>query len=332
MRPGTINSSVLNLSQRFMKSAFAAQVLDPHLMAFAASGRDRYGNVANRNRAKQAVLDYKHEVAAFTSLFQHIAPHLPVEYAPNDDPEWLTWVQAKVFARAEDLSFLRGVLCVLSVDEDEKRQLTPDLWARFLWDVYHGGSVAMVLTSSSPEPSIERITKHQLAFRRDGWLCHREYPWLRVQSDYLPDARRMELAVSWYLLDTLTSPLYEAWVRLDRGPEVIRGLAPDATDEEQTASLAIALVESDAAGAEAPVANRPRPPRLRLKRIQAILTKHFGCEWSNAKGSEQKVYRHGGKHFTFGCHGVDRAVRPAQLKSCLKKLGIPLPDFITACC
>jgi len=82
---------------------------------------------------------------------------------------------------------------------------------------------------------------------------------------------------------------------------------------------------------ETPVAKLPRLPQLRLKRIRAILKRHFGCEWSKAKGSEQKVYRQGGKQFTFGCHGIDRKVHPVEIKNCLGKLGIPLGDFIAAC-
>src|SRR5262249_40371875 len=151
-------------------------------------------------------------------FLQRVAENLPVDYVPQDGSEWFTDIQAKVARGAADLTFLRHVLCALSMSDAEKRQLVPDLWARFTWDVYHGGSVGVVLTSSSPEPSTERATQHQLAFRRDGWLCHREYPWLRVQPDYLPDQRQSEFAVSWYVLDTLSSPLYEAWDRLDRDP------------------------------------------------------------------------------------------------------------------
>ncbi len=331
VQPGTINSSVLNLSQRFMLSGFAAQVMGPDVRRSAATGQDRFSSTSRRDNANQLVGSYSREVEAFTTFLQRLVPHLPAEYAPNDDPEWLAGIRTKVEQRAEDLSFLRHVLCVLSINDAEKRQLTNDLWVRLTWDVYHGGSVAVVLTSSSPEPSIERTTMHQLAFRRDGWLCHREYPWLRVQPDYLPEARRTELAVSWYLLDTLSSPLYEAWDRLDTGRVVSRGLEADATEEEQTAALAIAFVESDTAEVATPVIKRTRVPQLRLKRIQAILTERFGCEWSRAKGSEQKVFRHGEKQFIFGCHGTDRTVQPDQLKKCLKKLGIPLPDFVAAC-
>jgi hypothetical protein len=331
VQPGTINSSVLNLSQRFMLLGFAAQVMGPDLKSYAETGRDRFGSAASRYNANHLVAGYSREVEAFTVFLQRVAQHLPADYGPQDEPEWLTDIQTKVARRAEDLTFLRYILCVLSVNDAEKRQLVPDLWARFAWDVYHGGSVGVVLTSSSPEPSTERATRHQLAFRRDGWLCHREYPWLRVQPDYLPDERRSELAVSWYVLDTLTSPLYEAWGRLDPGPVVSRGLQADATEEEQTAALAAAVAEPDTAEVETPVAKRPRLLQLRLQRIRAILTRQFGCEWSTAKGSEQKVYRQGGKQFRFGCHGTDRTVHPVQLKNCLVKLGIPLGEFITAC-
>ena len=114
---------------------------------------------------------------------------------------------------------------------------------------------------------------------------------------------------------------------------VSRGLESDATEEERTAALVVAVAEPDEAEVETPVAKRPRLqlPQLRLKRIRAILTGHFACEWSMAKGSERKVYRQGGKQFTFGCHGLDPQVHPVQIKNCLGKLGISLGDFIAAC-
>ncbi len=331
VQPGTINSSVLNLSQRFMVSGFAMQVMGPDLTSYVTTGRDRFSSEANRLNAVRLVEGYRQEVKAFTAFLELLTKQLPAEYAPNDDPGWLTSIEAKVAERAEDISFLRTVLCVLNINNADYWRITNELWARLTWDVYHGGSVAVVLTSSSPIPSTERATLHQLAFRRDGWLCHREFPWLRVQPDYLPAARRAEYAANWHLLDTLTSPLYEAWDRLEPGSVISRGLEADATEEEQTAALAVAFVESGTALAETPVAKRPRLPQLRLKRIRMILMKHFGCEWSMAKGSEQKVFRQGAKQFTFGCHGTDRAVDPVQLKSCLMKLGIPLADFVEVC-
>ena len=104
---------------------------------------------------------------------------------------------------------------------------------------------------------------------------------------------------------------------------VSRGLESDATEEERTAALVVAVAEPDEAEVETPVAKRPRLPQLpqlRLKRIRAILTGHFACEWSMAKGSERKVYRQGGKQFTFSCHGLEPQVHPVQVEDFLGKL------------
>ena len=131
------------------------------------------------------------------------------------------------------------------------------------------------------------------------------------------------------MFDKLTSPLYEAWLLLDPAAFVKQGLEADATEEEQTAALAVAVAEPEEV--ETPVGKRSRLPQLRLNRIIGILTKNFNCEWSMAKGSEKKVYRRGGKQFTFGSHGTDRTVHPMHLKNCLMRLNISLADFINAC-
>ena len=106
VQPGTINSSVLNLSQRFMQSGFAAQVMVPDLKSYAETGRDRYASVASRSNAFRRVAGYGREVEAFTAFLQRIAQHLPADYAQHDGPEWLTDIQTKVTLRAEDLTLL----------------------------------------------------------------------------------------------------------------------------------------------------------------------------------------------------------------------------------
>jgi len=328
---GTVNSSVLNLSQRYMLSAFAAQVLIPDLQSYAKTGRDRYGNATHRFQAKHVVDAYSRGFNAFDAFLRQVAQHLPVAYVPRDGPEWVANVRTRVMQLAEDLAFLRNIICVLPIDDAEKRQLHPNLWAQFGWDVYHGRSVGAVFTSSIPQPSTDRTTDHLLGIRRDGWLCHREFSWVRVDPDYRLDERRSELAVNWYVLDTLTAPLYEAWYRLDPDSAVKRGLEVDAPEQVRTAALAIAVAELDSAENNSLRGSQRRLPALRLKRICAILTESFGCTWSMAKGSEQKVYRPGYKQFTFGCHGSDRVVHVEQLKKCLRRLGILVNEFITAC-
>ena len=260
-----------------------------------------------------------------------MAQSLPATYLPDESPDWLSKIRADIARQAEDLTFLRYVLCVLASSSAGKQQIATGLWARFGWDVYHGGSIGVILTSDSPELSTERTTDHEIAVRRDGWLCHREYSWLWVNPDYRADERRNEFAANRFVLDTLTAPLYDAWLRLDPEPVVTRGLQSDATEEEQAAALAVVVAQPAPIEEPPSVTKRPRLPQLRLMRIKDILTVRFGCEWSMAKGSEQKVYRRGSKQFTFGCHGSDRPVHPIQLRRCLVRLGIPLIDFVSAC-
>jgi hypothetical protein len=329
-QPGTINSSVLNLTQRFMLSGFAAKVLTPDLKSYASSGRDRFGSTDNRLRANQRVGQYNVQLESFTTFFETVGQNLPAEYAIATNAGWAESVREKVTRRAEDISFLRYVLCKPNFCEAETQKIAPELWGRFDWDVYHGGSIGVVLTSASAEQSSERTTRHLLSVRRDGWLSNREYGWICVDPDYKTDERGIELAVNWFLLDTLTAKLEEAWLRIDPEPIISRGLEPDATEEEQTAALAVALAEPEAVEQGTPIKERVRLPRLRLTRIKKILTSHFECEWSKAKGSEQKVYRDGSKNFTFGCHGKDRVVHPVQLQKCLVRLQIPTADFILA--
>lgn len=135
--------------------------------------------------------------------------------------------------------------------------------------------------------------------------------------------------MNWYVLETLTEPLYDAWDCLDPTPVVRRGSGPDATPAEQAAALAVSLAEPAAEAVDTGVKRRPLP-RLRLSRLERSLAVHFGCEWTQGKGSERKVYREGYRHFTFGCHGAERVVHPVQFQKCLSRLGIHATEFLAA--
>jgi hypothetical protein len=331
IQPGTINSSVLNLSQRFMTSRFPVSVLEQDLADNANNHRDRFGSARHRAEASRLYVEYNRRARRFEMFLSQVAQGLPAEYLPDESRDWLSRIRADVERTAEDLTVLRYALGGLSPCSAESQQIAPGMWARFSWDVYHGGSIGVVLTSDSPEPRDERETNHQIGVRRDGWLCHREYSWLRVHPEYKANQRRSEFAVNRFVLDTLTAPLYDAWLRLDPEPIIERGLQADATSEEQTAALTVVVAEPAPPEEGPSIKKRPAVPQLWLTRIKRILTEQFGCKWSMAKGSEQKVYRPGAKQFTFGCHAADRIVHPIQLRNCLAKLGIPLVAFVNAC-
>jgi hypothetical protein len=303
------------------------------LRTYETTRADRFTSASHRAKALELVAAWHDAVNDFTNFLRRIESHLPPAYSPSDEPEWSSQIEAKIASLAEDIGFLRDILCVLPVADGEKQPLTPELWGRLGWDVHHGRSIAVVFTSSSSEPSVERATTDLIAIRRDGWLCHRECSWLRVDPDHPNADRSRELAVNWYILETLTAPLYEAWDHLDSGPVISRGSERDATDEEQTAAIAIALTapetteERSALGRQKKV----RVPRLRLSLLERITTEQFQCEWSQAKGSERKVYRQGEKHFKFGCHEKDPLISAGTINKCLRRLGISLGDFLAAC-
>lgn len=331
--PGTINSSVLNLSQRYMHTCFAKQVLKSDLDSFVATGHDRFANESHRLNAHQIVTGLDREYVRFSAILDHVAKNLPPMYSPTDDADWIDIVKTKVERRAEELSSFRSISRVVNVSPSEKHQLAPNLWARLSWDVYHGGSIIAVLTSPSPEPTTERSTQHQISFRRDGWLCHREYPWIRVIPNNLTYDVRAEIAASWYILDTLTIPWYEAWDEVDSESIIARGMEEGATEGERTAAIAVVLAQPELIDEEhsAVVEKTPPPKPMKLSDFEKITTNQFQCIWSQGKGSERKVYRAGYKIFSFGRHGNDRVVYPDQISGCLRRVGIPLQDFVAAC-
>jgi hypothetical protein len=114
---------------------------------------------------------------------------------------------------------------------------------------------------------------------------------------------------------------------------ISRGSESDATDEEQAAAIAIALTATETAEERSALVRekKVRVPRLRLSLLERITTEHFQCEWSQAKGSERKVYRQGEKHCKFGCHEKDPLVSSGKINKCLRRLGIPVSDFLVAC-
>jgi hypothetical protein len=329
--PGTLNSIVLNQSQRYVWSDLALRVLGEDLGRASQGLPDRFGSPLHRSEAAAKVGDFLDEVKAFTTFFDGFAAHLPPAYTPEVGPEWQGEVCRRLAARGQDLNFFRNVLCVLSSSASEPRQLHPSLWGQLRWDVYHGRSVAALRTSSTGEYSSPSSTNHQLAFRRDGLLCHREYSWIRVNPDYRVEERRLELAVNLYLLDTLTEPLYDAWLALSPAAVIELGMEPDASEEVQDAAITVALAKPEPELEEPAREKKLRTPKLWLSDLERITAKHFNCEWSQAKGSERKVHRQGTKMFTIGCHGADREVPSGLVRRCLNKLGIPVRDFLAVC-
>jgi hypothetical protein len=341
-KPGTVNSSVLNLSQSYMQTEFAASVLSGDLQNALAFRPHRFKSEWRQNTAHERVGDYNAQRINFAEFFHAIKPHV----APVANAEGLARLELETEQFGRDLAFLRTILSALNVPPAQTQPLTPDIWATLHWDVYHGGTIAALLTSDTAQVENDRRTKHAISLRRDGWLCHRECPWIRIGPDSAPDARPALWAVNHYVVGKLIDPLLQAWSLLEADPEPVisRGLSDSATEEEQIAAVAVALataevdeeaaaeeqVESDMLPSTVRGLKGYRPPAMRLRRFRKILEKHFDCEWSNV-GGDAKVFRVGGRNYIIGDHGSKAEVSWPKMKDCLDRLGIAREEFIAVC-
>jgi hypothetical protein len=328
---GTINSSVLNLSQRYMYSRFPLKILDSNFWNSPQGASSSVSTGHIRLQFSKSINSFQRGVIIFEEFVSKVLADLPEKYQPNDSIEWVASLKRSVTDLANGMNSLREVLTYQRIHTAKWLKIGGELFARISWDVYHGSAVAAILTSNDSDDTNHcRTTRHPLAFRRDGWICHREYSWIRVDPDYKSEERLSELAANWYLLDLLTFPLYEAWDQLDLRTAIHQGLTAGATDDEQTTALAISAIDFETLSATtSPAKNRPLPIH-RLSRIKAIFSR-LGIEWSMGKGSEQKFYRPGGRLVCFGCHGADRQVFSRDLKRWLRKLDVPLDVFVAEC-
>jgi len=324
---------VLNLSQRYILNSFACEMLQPELDRREKLGWDRFCSDLARNMAEKQVVDFRDGVTSFSKTMSDLRADLPQEYLETIEEESITDVLSHVQSLAKDLSCLRTALFAINEEEASRSRITLDLWASLRWDVHHGSSVAAVkfridggsLRSTAPAP---------IAIRRDGWICHREFPWIRVDPEFELAARRHELAVNWFILDTFVDRLLSVWDQLDKPEAIQRGGEPDATIEEQIAAIAVATLEREDSEPSSGRTTGRKSSRLRpmkLSRLEVILRDGFGCETRQGKGSERIMSRPGGKLFRFGRHGVDKEVYPDRIKQCLARLEIPVGDFLCEC-
>lgn len=339
---GTINSMALNLSQRYMLSAFARDVLGPDLARYCQNQQSRFGSKLNVARAFDLLAQYEKQVEQFTKVMEYLAANLPADYSPAPGEEWETRIRTRVAQQAEDLTTFRHLVTVLEPEGPRQQQLAPDLWAGLRWDVYHGRSVATVLTSKSADVTSETSTSHALSVRRDGWLCNREFSWIRVDPDLNYESRLPELAVNFYVLDTLIRPLYEAWDKCDASKMIERGIAEGATDKERNAAFAAAVAtavveEEDEADESAEVTpgetqrDITKGHKLGIMTVRnffTILRKDFGCTVSKGKGSEKKVIRPGGEYCNVRCHGLGDYIWQEKIRTCLDRLNIAEESFL----
>jgi hypothetical protein len=354
----SLNMSVLGLSVEHVQAELADRMLSADVGKYQNDLPHRFTSKGNAEEAEARVVRFHRGHRNYAEFLATVAHHLPPEFTPRDAPEWEATTRNRIKLRGEELELLRFALSDRDPDASEPRQLAPQIWAKCSWDVFLGGSVLMVMTDDEPDKVRRDSTEHAISFRRDGRLCCRQFPWVQVDPDAIPDEkkdlRQKLLAVNLFVLDTLSNPFYKAWSDLDLELIARRGAAADATEQEQTAALAavMATASEDVPSVEAtpelkalastesePSPDQPAPDSVkgrrvgvfRLRKFVYLLHKYFGCEWSRGVGSEVKVRRHGSHYYILGNHGSGQVVLPYKVRDCLDRLNIPLDEFKRVC-
>lgn len=352
---GTANMAVLGLSDGYIASEFADQVLCADVSCYQHAKPHRFASLGNAQAAENLVVRCAHGRQNFAAFLREVGRHLPPAFVPDGSPDWEPTIRKRVELRAEELGLLRFALCHIDADLSTPRQLAPAIWSRCGWDVYHGRSVLLLLTGADPTKLDHDRTTHGVAIRRDGWLCCRAFPWLWLNPDAIPEGLDVDrgrlLGTNLFVLESLTQPLYQKWDELDVELVVRRGTAADAPEDERMAALAVVMAtaaerDPDDPGLEvvasfdlstaateetAGEAKGKKVGVFRLRKFVRILRNHFDCDWSQGKGSEIKVIRQGSHYYRFANHGHGEVLGPHRLRDCLERLHIPLADFLAVC-
>ena len=349
----SLNMSVLGLSLEHIQAELADRMLSADVVKYQNDLPHRFTSGHNAGEAEARVVRFHRGHKNYAEFLATVAHHLPADFVPRDMPDWEPTTRSRIKLRGEELELLRFALPDLDPDLTEPQQLAPKIWAKGRWDIFLGGAVLMLMTGEEPGGVRRDASDHAISFRRDGRLCCRPFPWVQVDPDAIPDEkkdlRQKLLAVNLFVLDTLTYPVYKAWSDLDLELIVRRGSASDATEQEQTAALAVVMATAtedvpeaeETPGLEEPAPTVPEPVPdtvkgrrvgvFRLRKFAYLLRKHFECEWSRGVGSEVKVRRHDSHYYSLGNHGSGQVVLPHKVRDCLQRLDIPLDDFKRVC-
>ena len=207
----------------------------------------------------------------------------------------------------------------------------------------------IVRETNSPKLTVDSLPTTTI--RHDGILADVCCPWITTESWSDPDGLLLNLAVLEFIRDLL----FQSYDRIDFVSIRQKALTGEITPEDEEQSLAVAADDFERRQTEIavcdPTSGDPQPeeshehdrenpseathqdnrPRsMRLQSLLNLLTRHFGCEVSTAKGSEIKVYRAGGRIFTLGRHTLNREVEAVKVSRLLRRLEISISDWIKA--
>ena len=217
-----------------------------------------------------------------------------------------------------------------------------DIGRRFFlaWDWSIGYGVANILGGPSEDELRESLVASRMGvgakLSRAGRLLDYENPWIQAGCTDSP-VERAGLAENYYVLKRFHEKLFGLFDRIDfdairrkaKGLSELPACEPEgvsAADSDEIFTLSCRdLAEKVAEGPPAP---RRRIGMLRIKDMLRCLTRSFGCDVRQGKGSEVNVYRPGAKQYRLGCHGPNPEVPSAVVRRLLRRLDIPEREWL----
>lgn len=241
---------------------------------------------------------------------------------------------------ASDIQYVRPFLVRSERARTHCVEVREGLWA--VWDyACRPGGVTLGVKLAESEDEATRAYGHGgngesrrfFGIDRFGVACDYYRPWDKVTSR--PAGQRDQLlAGNLEILRAVHARVLECYARVrsehgsdGSGSRECSESELDAAIAHSVADLAGGPPEGDEGGETEPAPGASRLPRLRLSRLLRVLQRDYACEVRSGEGSEITVYRDGERHYTFGRHKRDREVHPVQVRTALRRLGIPARDW-----
>ncbi len=255
-----------------------------------------------------------------------------VEAAPAEDE------LSRIHLMAQDVLEMKPFLVRNFRPDKAVVPLADGFVAGFMWtNLYRLGFLRCGKSESDlMEQDARRLVMAPIGIRTDGLLTCYVNPW-RTAANFEPDIPVPPLTINRVVLEAVHAKLFSFYDQIDADAILARWKAadapPEASDEEEYEAIAASIAVDAQREVEAGEAPRGRvASSLRLGRLLSILEGTLGCTSRPGKGSELVIYREGGVQAVVGRHKTNPQVSAMGIRRILKKLGIPVREWLTATC
>lgn len=273
---------------------------------------------------------------------------LLAEIAETIDPAWLEqWsadtaedLRTAIKYLVDEIQQMRPFLVRNFRCEKTILKLSDELCLAFDW------AVGMAIGVISNAPTVDKLREvtvrrescfpPELYLDHEGLLSDSRMPW-RTTADIGVVGSTTALHINLYVLELFHEKLLSFYDKIDFEAIRRRLRQADKTDldDEELGITCQDLTEAESLDEPPDDIGQPKPRirigPLRLQRLLIVLQEDLGCEVSQGKGSEIRVYRPGGRIYVLGHHKADYAVPVPVVRALLSRVGIGAREWIAAC-